>query len=100
MKVAKSNWRHFILRIKGHQIKQSTISRKEVSAMLCMTQIIDSGAQVDIVNFIGKYECSKTPHSLFDSSGSMRAAGRKASFVKTCKKKQKLTVLIAFQSHN
>ena len=42
-----------------------------------MTQIVASGGEVDIVNFIGNHECSKTPPSLFNEDGKMRAAGTK-----------------------
>ena len=34
----------------------------EVTALLRITQIAASGGEVDIVNFIGKHECSKRPH--------------------------------------
>ena len=34
------------------------------------------------MNFIGNHECGKTPASLFNENGTMRAAGTKASLVK------------------
>ena len=54
----------------------------EVATLLRMKQIVASGGEVDIVNFIGNHECSKTPPSLFNEDGTMRAAGTKASLVK------------------
>ena len=54
----------------------------EVAALLRMTQLVASGGEVDIVNFIGNHECSKTPPSLFNEDGTMRGAGSKASLVK------------------
>ncbi len=49
----------------------------EVVALLRMTKIVASGGHVDIVNFIGNHECSKTLPSLvlFNDDGAMRAAG-------------------------
>ena len=47
-----------------------------------MTQIVASGGEVDIVNFIGNHDCSKTPPSLFNEDGTMKAAGTKDSLVK------------------
>ena len=57
----------------------------EVVALLRMTQIIASGGEVDIVDFIGNHECSKIPQSLFNGDGSMMYAGAKANLVKTLK---------------
>ena len=37
----------------------------EVAALLRITQINASGGDVDVVNFIGKHECSKVPPSLW-----------------------------------
>ena len=51
----------------------------EVAALLRMTQMVNSGGEVDIVNFIGNNECSKNPPSLYNEDGTMRAAGTKAS---------------------
>jgi len=34
----------------------------EVTALLYITQINASGRDIDVVNFIGKHECSKVPH--------------------------------------
>ena len=47
-----------------------------------MTQIVASGGEVDILNFIGNHECSKTSPSLFNEDGTMRAAGTNSSLVK------------------
>ena len=48
-----------------------------------MTSIVGSGGEVDIVNFIGNHECSKTPASIVNENGTLRAAGIKASLVKS-----------------
>ena len=40
----------------------------EVAAILRMTQIVASGDEVDIENFIGNHECSNTPPSLFNEN--------------------------------
>ena len=44
-----------------------------------MTQMVASGGEVDIVNLIVNHECSKTPPSLYNEDGIMRAAGTNAS---------------------
>jgi len=62
----------------------------EVVALLRMTQIIASGGEVDIVDFIGNHECSKIPQSLFNGDGTMRSAGAKANLVKTLKEETKV----------
>jgi len=36
-----------------------------------MTQVIAGGGEIDIVNFIGKHECSKVPPSLYDDDGAI-----------------------------
>ena len=54
----------------------------EVAVLLPMTQIFASCGEVDIMNFIGNHECSKTPPSLFNEDGTMKALGTKASLVK------------------
>ena len=56
----------------------------EVSALLRMTQVVASGGEVDIINFIGNHECSKTPPSLFTEDSEMQS-GSKASLVKAIK---------------
>ncbi|KAK1887687.1 Ryanodine receptor 2 [Dissostichus eleginoides] len=53
----------------------------EVTALLRMTQIIASGGELNIVDFIGNHECSDLHPSLFQEYGSMRT-GTKASLVK------------------
>lgn len=63
----------------------------EIAALLRITQIVASGAEVDIEDFIGKHECSKMPPSLFDDEGNMRAAGTKASLVKALKESTGVT---------
>ena len=50
-----------------------------------MTQVMASGVDVDITNFIGKHECADSPPSLFDENGQMRATGSKATLVKALK---------------
>ena len=44
-----------------------------------MTQMFASCGEVDIVNFIGNHECSKTPPSHFSADETMGAAGTNAS---------------------
>ncbi|KAK1901877.1 O-methyltransferase cnsE [Dissostichus eleginoides] len=56
----------------------------EVTALLRMTQIIASGGELNIVDFIGNHECSDLPPSLFQEDGSTRT-GTKASLVKILK---------------
>ena len=51
----------------------------EVAALLRMTQIVASGGEVDIVNFIGNNEYIKIPPSLFNEDGTTSAAGTKAN---------------------
>ena len=69
--------------IKGNHKKTKIMKLKtfhtqicdEIVALLRMTQIAESGADVghvDIVNFIGKHECSTTSPSLFTDDGTMR----------------------------
>jgi len=72
---------------------QSAVPGKsdEVAALLRITQIAASGGEVDIVNFIGKHECSKRPQSLFNEDGSMRSAGTKSTFVKALKEETKVS---------
>lgn len=55
-----------------------------------MTQIIVSGGQLYIFDFIGKHECSNSPPSLFKEDGSMRS-GTNASLVKVLKEETKVT---------
>ena len=62
----------------------------EVVALLRVTQIIASGGEVDIVDFIGNHECSKIPQSLFNGDGTMRSACAKANLVKTLKEETKV----------
>ena len=62
---------------------------KEVTALLRMTQIVASGGDVDIVDFIGNHECSVYPPSLFHEDGTMRR-GTKSSLVKALKEETKI----------
>ena len=62
----------------------------EVTALLRMTQIIASGGELDIVDFIGNHECSDLPPSHFQEDGGMRT-GTKASLVKILKEETKVT---------
>ena len=45
------------------------------------------------MNFIGNHECSKTPASLFNENGTMRAAGTKASLVKVLREETCVTAV-------
>lgn len=65
----------------------------EVAPLLRITQIIASGGEVDIVNFIGNHECSKVPPSLFNEDGTMRASGTKATLVKTLKEETQVSTV-------
>ena len=65
----------------------------EVTALLRMTQIIVSGGELNIVDFIGNHECSDFPPSLFQEDGSMRI-GTKASLVKILKEKTKVSSIL------
>ena len=58
---------------------------EEVTALLRITQVIASGAAVDVKQCIGEHECHKVPPSLFGEDGSMRTTGNKASLVKAVK---------------
>ncbi|XP_030833483.1 uncharacterized protein LOC105441519 [Strongylocentrotus purpuratus] len=62
----------------------------EVTALLRMTQIVASGGELDIVDFIGNHECNEYPPSLFQDDGRMRK-GTKSSLVKTLKEVTKVT---------
>ena len=55
-----------------------------------MTQIIASGGEVNIIDFIGDHECSKMAPSLFKENGEMRVAGTKTCLVKVVKEKTKV----------
>ena len=63
---------------------------EEVTALLRITQVIASGAAVDIKQCIGEHECHKVPPSLFEENGSMRS-GNKASIVKALKERTGIT---------
>lgn len=70
--------------------KTSTSSKSnDVTALLPMTQIIASGGELNIVDFISNHECSDFPPSLFQEDGSMRT-GTKASLVKILKEETKV----------
>ena len=51
-----------------------------------------SGGDVDVVNFIGKHECSKVSPPLFNEDGTMRTAGRNSSLVKILKEVNEVTI--------
>ncbi|KAK1900297.1 Mitochondrial import inner membrane translocase subunit TIM21 [Dissostichus eleginoides] len=68
----------------------ATGKSNEVTAFLRMTQIIASGGELNIVDFIGNHECSDLPPSPFKEDGSMRT-GTKASLVKILKEKTKVS---------
>ena len=46
-----------------------------------MTQIMASGGNIDVTQYIGMHECSSYPPSLFSEEGSMHS-GNKSSLVK------------------
>ena len=52
-----------------------------------------SGGEVDIVNLIGNHGCSKTPASLVNENGTMRAAGTNASLFKVLREETCVTVV-------
>ena len=58
-----------------------------------MTLLVASGGEVDIMNFIGNHGCSKTPASLFNDNGTMRAAGTKACLVKVLREETCVTAV-------
>ncbi len=70
-------------------VKHASGKSNEVTALLRMTQIIASGGELNIVDFIGNHECSDFPPSLFQEDGSMRT-GTKASLVKILKEETKV----------
>ena len=65
-----------------------------------MTQMVASGGEVDIVNLIGNHECSKTPPSLYNEDGIMRAAGTNASPVKVLREETGVSVVPNLPQHN
>ena len=69
---------------KKTKTKPSVGKSEEGAALLCITQVIASGGDIDIINFIGEHLCSKTPQALFTEDGEMRS-GTKASLVKAIK---------------
>jgi len=72
-------------------LQGATGKSDEVAALLHITQISASGGDVDVVNFIGKHECSKVPPSLFNDDGTMRAAGTKSSLMTILKEETEVT---------
>ena len=65
-----------------------------------MTQMVASGGEVGIVNLIGNHECSKTPPSLFNEDGTMRAAGTNASLVKVLREETVVSAVPNLPQHN
>ena len=65
-----------------------------------MTQIVASCGEVGIVNFIGNHECSKTPPSLFNEDGTMRAAGTNVSPVKVIREETGVSAVPNQPQHN
>ena len=65
-----------------------------------MTQIIASGGEVDIVNFIGNHECINTPPSLFNEDGTTSAAGTKANLVKVLREETVVSAVPNLPQHN
>ncbi|KAJ4939712.1 hypothetical protein JOQ06_029150 [Pogonophryne albipinna] len=68
----------------------SPCKSNEIAALLRMTQIIASGGELNIVDFIGNHECSDLPPSLFQEDGRM-STGTEASLVKILKEKTKVS---------
>jgi len=62
----------------------------EIAALLRMAQLVASGSNLDINNFIGNHECSQFSLSLFTDDGSMRSAGTKSTLVKSLKEETKV----------
>jgi len=44
------------------EVRESIYELFDVDALLRITQISAIGGDVNIINFIGKHECSKVPH--------------------------------------
>ena len=63
----------------------------EVAAILRMTQVIASGLDVDVINFIGNHECSKVPPTLFNECVTMRTTRTKSTLVKAFLKEETKT---------
>ena len=57
-----------------------------------MTHIVASCGEVEVLNLIGNRECSKTPPSLFNEGGAVRAEGTHASPVKVLREEKGVTV--------
>ena len=72
----------------------------EVAALLRMTQIVASGGEVDIVNFIGNNEYIKTPPSPFNEDGTTSAAGTKANLVKVLREETVVSAVPNLPRHN
>ena len=72
----------------------------EVAALLRMTQIVDCGGEVDIVNFIGNHECINTPPSLFNEDGTTSTAGTKANLVKVLREETVVSAVPNLPQHN
>ena len=75
----------------GQGISYERLQRQLTTQSANIMQQVASGGDVDVVNFIGKHECSKVPPSLFNEDGTMRAAGTKSSPVKILKEETEVT---------
>ena len=65
-----------------------------------MTQIVASGGEVDIVNFIGNHECIKTPPSLVNEDDTTSAAGTNANLVKVLREETVVSAVPNLPQHN
>jgi len=68
-------------KVKKGKKKVSLGKSEEVAALLRMTQITAIGGTPDILDYIGRHECSKKPPSLFEDDGHMRT-GTKSTLVR------------------
>ena len=89
--IVKLNTFHTQNKMKKSAPKKAASGKSnEITALLRMTQIIASGGELDVVDFIGNHECSEYPPSLFQDDGRMRT-GTKSSLVKILKEDTKVT---------
>ena len=72
----------------------------DVAALLRMTQIVASGGEVDIVNFIGNHECIKSSPSLFHEDGTTSATGTNANMVKVLREETVVSAVPNLLQHN
>ena len=70
---------------KKKQKQPSPANSSECNALQRITQLLASGQEVDVVDMIGNYECSKYPPAIFAEDGSMRSQGTKSTLVNVLK---------------